>query len=186
MNLLAITGSPRKNSFSTRLHNEFLNSFRESGFRINIINAFEADVRPCNACGKCISESQCIFEDDMSAIYRLIMNADFISISSPLYFSSFPAPLKTIIDRCQFLWESKKNGNIDIKRKKGFFFCTAGSDYIDIFSGVITGLKHFYNTINTSFEPAEAILLNNCDIIQELSPDILKKCRKLGCKYSDQ
>jgi hypothetical protein len=57
----------------------------------------------------------------MSDIYSLIKNADIISVSSPLYFSFFPAPLKTIIDRCQLFWEEKKN-NIPMKKKRGFFF----------------------------------------------------------------
>ncbi len=186
MNLLAITGSPRKNSFSTKLHNEFLNPFRKNGFKIDIINAFEADVRPCTACGNCISEPKCVFGDDMSHIYNLIIDADFISISSPLYFSSFPAPLKSIIDRCQLLWEGKKRNCFNIKEKKGFFFCSAGSDYNDIFSSVLTGITHFYNTINTSFNITEAILLKNCDITNVISSELLEKCRKLGIKYSDQ
>ena len=186
MNLLAITGSPRKNSFSTRLQNEFLNPFIKNGFVINTVNAYEADLNPCTACGKCSSESLCIFDDSMSEIYSLIRDADIISISSPLYFSSFPAPLKSVIDRCQLLWEESKRGGIKIKAKKGFFFCTAGSDYNDIFTGVLTGIRHFYNTINTSFNIDETILLKNCDLTEEISPDILEKCRMLGSKYSDQ
>jgi multimeric flavodoxin WrbA len=121
----------------------------------------------------------------MSEIYDLIREADIISISSPLYFSSFPAPLKSIIDRCQLLWEESRRTGIYYKEKKGFFFCTSGSDYNDIFSSVLTGIRHFYNTINTSFNIEEAILLRNCDITSEISPDILEKCRMLGVKYSD-
>jgi multimeric flavodoxin WrbA len=72
-------------------------------------------------CGYCASKLQCNISDGMSDIYSLIKEADIISVSSPLYFSSFPSPLKTIIDRCQLLWEEKKN-NIPAKKKKGFFF----------------------------------------------------------------
>jgi len=185
LNLLAITGSPRKNSFSTKLHSSFLNPFIENGFKINIINAYEADVKSCTACGHCAAESSCIFNDNMSEIYDLIREADIISVSSPLYFSSFPAPLKSIIDRCQLLWEENRRTGINFKEKKGFFFCTSGSDYNDIFSSVLTGIRHFYNTINTSFNMDEAILLRNCDITNEISPDILEKCRMLGVKYSE-
>ena len=185
MNLLALTGSPRKNSFSTKLHKEFLNPFIENGFHVNIINAFEAGVNFCTACGRCSVEPECIYNDDMSRIYNLIRDADFISISSPLYFSSFPAPLKSIIDRCQLLWEESRRTGIKVKAKKGFFFCTAGSEYNDIFSGVLTGIRHFYNTINTSFNIEDAVLINNCDIKEEISLDILEKCRMLGSKYSD-
>lgn len=185
MNLLAITGSPREKSFSSMLHYEFLNPFMEKGFKIDIINAFEASVNPCNACGNCFSEPHCIFNDGMTGIYNLIRDADIISISSPLYFSSFPAPLKAIIDRCQLLWEEKKRDANGIKAKKGFFFCSAGSDYNEIFSGVLTGIRHFFNSINTSFDINEAILVKNCDATDEISSIIMEKCRMLGIKYSD-
>jgi len=183
--LLAITGSPRKNSFSSKLHIEFLDPFRRKGFQVDIINAYEAGVTPCNACGKCADEPECIFDDKMTQIYDLIRDADIISMSSPLYFSSFPAPLKSVIDRCQLLWEESKRTGIKLKQKKGFFFCTAGSDYNDIFSGVLVGVKHFYNTINTTFDIDDTILLKNSDLNEEISADILKKCRMLGRKYTD-
>jgi len=185
LNLLAITGSPRKNSFSTNLQNNFLSPFKKNGLKLDIINAYEVKVNACTACGSCRSESECIFNDDMTMIYRLIRDADIISISSPLYFSSFPAPLKSIIDRCQLLWEENKRTGTKLKEKKGFFFCTAGSDYNEIFSCLLTGVKHFFNTINTSFDLNNIILVKNCDMTDEISPEILEKCRMLGRKYSD-
>jgi len=185
LNLLAITGSPRKNSYSTKLQNEFLDPFIKNGSKINIINAYKTDIKPCTACGSCKFDSRCIFDDSMSDIYNLIREADIISISSPLYFSSFPGPLKSLIDRCQLLWEENRRTGNSVKDKRGFFICTAGSDYNDIFLSVLTGIRHFYNSINTSFNPDEAVLVKNCDLIEKISPDILEKCRVLGAKYSD-
>lgn len=185
MNLLAITGSPRKNSFSTNLQNEFIDPFRKKGNKINIISAYNSDVNPCTACGTCQSGPECIFDDSMTEIYSLIRDADIITISSPLYFSSFPAPLKSIIDRCQLLWEENRRNDTKFKAKKGFFFCTAGSDYDEIFSAVLTGIRHFYNSINTSFNINNTVLLKNSDLTDKISADILKKCRMLGREYSD-
>ena len=185
LNLLAITGSPRKNSYSTKLHNEFLDPFIKNGSKIDIISPYDIDIKPCTACGSCKDESNCIFDDSMTKIYKLIRDADIISISSPLYFSSFPGPLKTLIDRCQLLWEENRRNDIKIKERRGFFFCTAGSDYNDIFLSVLTVVKHFYNSINTSFNPDETVLVKDCDLKDEISPEILEKCRVLGAKYSD-
>lgn len=185
MNLLAITGSPRKNSYSTKLHNEFLDPFFKNGSGVSIINAYDIDIKPCTACGRCRDESHCIFDDSMTEVYNLIRNADIISISSPLYFSSFPGPLKLLIDRCQLLWEENRRNNFKSKERKGFFFCTAGSDYSDIFLSVLTEIRHFYNSINTSFNPDNTVLVKDCDLKDEISPEILEKCRMLGAKYSD-
>jgi len=185
LNLLAITGSPRKDSTSSKLLIEFLDPFFRTNCKIDVINAYQADVNPCTACGLCSLEPRCIYNDKMSDIYNLIRDADIISISTPLYFSSFPAPLKSIIDRCQLLWEeNRREGNI-LKRKKGLFFCAAGSDYNDIFSAVLTGIRHFFNSINTSLDLNEAVLLKNSDLSIEISIDVLEKCRMLGSKYSD-
>lgn len=185
MNLLAITGSPRKKSFSSALLYEFLNPFAEKGFKIDIISAYDVSVHPCTACGHCSSRPECIFNDDMTGIYELIRNSDIVSISSPLYFSSFPAPLKLIIDRCQLLWEENRRDAKSVREKSGLFFCSAGSDYREMFSPALTAIRHFFNSINTSFDINEAILISNCDKTEEISPAILEKCRMLGIKYSD-
>jgi multimeric flavodoxin WrbA len=183
LNLLAFTGSPRKESISSKLHNEFLNPFVTNGSKMDIINAYQININPCMGCGYCASNLRCSFDDGMVDIYSLIKEADIISVSSPLYFSYFPAPLKMIIDRCQLLWEEKRN-NMPIREKRGVFFCTAGSDYGDIFCSVLTGIKHFFNTINAEFDINESILLKNCDYIDTIPSDILESCHILGKKYS--
>ncbi|MCL1865230.1 MAG: hypothetical protein FWF73_05405 [Spirochaetes bacterium] len=70
------------------------------------------------------------------------------------------------------------------EKKKGLFFSTAGSDYGDIFCSVLTGVKHFFNTINAEFDINESILLKNCDYIDTIPSDILESCHMLGKKYS--
>ena len=122
----------------------------------------------------------------MTSLYQLIREADIISVSSPLYFSSFPSPLKAIIDRCQLFWEEERRTGAPIKLKKGFLFCAAGSDYKGIFSCIIPGIKHFFNTINTSFDINETILIKNCDTSPEINPEVLESCRLLGVKYSNK
>ena len=142
MNLLAFTGSQRRESKSTKLHNEFLKAFITNEFKVDIINAYQPDVNPCMGCGHCASELQCSFSDGMSDIYSLIKEADIISVSSPLYFSAFPAPLKTIIDRCQLLWEEKRN-NIPMKRKRGFFFAQPDLTIMIFFAALLYVLNIF-------------------------------------------
>lgn len=186
MNILCFTGSPRKQSLSSVLMAEFLDNFKRIGCEINVINAYEADVEPCTACGRCAVDAVCIHSDRMIDIYNLIRSADIIAVSSPLYFSSFPSPLKAIIDRCQLIWEENRRLGIKSKEKKGFFFCSAGSDYKDIFAAVLICIKHFYNTINTVFDENEFILMKNCDTISKISPVFIEKCRMLSNKYSDQ
>jgi len=143
LNLLAFTGSPRKESISSKLHNEFLNPFIANGFKVDIINAYQSNINPCIGCGNCALKLQCNFYDDMPGIYSLIKEADIISVSSPLYFSSFPAPLKAVIDRCQLLWEEKKN-NIPMKKKRGFFFAQPDQIIAISFAALLCALSIFF------------------------------------------
>jgi hypothetical protein len=78
--------------------------------------------------------------------------------------------------------EEKKYSN---EEKARLFFCTAGSDYSDIFGGAIMCIKHFFNTINAVFDINESILVKNCDYIDDIPSDILENCHILGKKYSD-
>lgn len=184
MLLLSIFGSPRRNGFSSRLHEEMIIPFKERGFFIERVYAYNADVKPCTGCGFCSDHLCCSINDGMTEIYRLIKAADIISISSPLYFSSFPSPLKAIIDRCQFLWEEGRREKPVIKTKKGLFICAAGDEYSGMFDGVSMGIKHFYNAINTTYDPSDAILYPLSDSSPEISLEFLEKARIIGERYS--
>jgi multimeric flavodoxin WrbA len=106
----------------------------------------------------------------MNGIYSMIRQADVISISTPLYFSSAPSQLKVLIDRCQVFWEEKNHANgKKSPMKKGILICTAGAEYNNMFSGIILMMRHFFNTINAGFTENEAILIPGLD-----SPDSKK------------
>lgn len=184
MLLLSIFGSPRRNGFSARLHEELIIPFKERGFFIERVYAYDRDVRPCTGCGWCRDHSSCSINDGMDEIYRLIRAADVISISSPLYFSSFPSPLKAIIDRCQVLWEEFRMKQPEILTKKGLFICAAGDEYKGMFDGVSMGIKHFYKAINTSYNPEDAVLYPLSDSAPEISLEFLNKTRTIGEQYS--
>lgn len=177
---LSIHGSPKSEGFSSSLHNEFLKPFKDSGINITKVYAYKLNVNPCIACGNCRDKPQCIYNDDMTEIYSLIRDADFIIISSPLYFSSFPSPLKAIIDRCQLIWEERRRIHSVDRLKQGFFISTGGAEYSNMFAGVLMGIKHYFNSIGTSFYQENTLLLPGADTMDEISLEILNKTRYTG------
>lgn len=177
---LSIHGSPGREGFSSSLHNEFLKPFKEAGINIAVVYAYASRINPCIGCGSCRDKPQCIYNDDMNRIYSLIREADFIIISSPLYFSSFPSPLKALIDRCQLLWEERRRIHSVYRLKQGFFISTAGAEYSNMFAGVIMGIKHYYNSIGAVFSNENTLLLPGTDSMNEISLEILNKTRKSG------
>jgi multimeric flavodoxin WrbA len=83
----------------------------------------------------------------MNQLYSAITSADLVSFSFPLYFSSLPGSMKNAVDRCNLLWQRKRLGLYSGDRQQGIFFCTAGSEYHDMFSPSVSVLSHFMNSI---------------------------------------
>jgi multimeric flavodoxin WrbA len=181
--LLAIHGSPRKRGFSSTLHREFIRKFTASQTDITEIHVYDKKILPCTACGTCRNEFYCPVNDDMENIYNIIRQADVISISTPLYFSSVPSQLKALIDRCQVFWEQKIHdpGSLP-RRKQGVLFCTAGADYTGMFSGVLQLAGHFFKTINAAFTEEDCILLPGTDSYAEekISLEIINLSARLS------
>ncbi len=180
MLVLSIHGSPKSGGFSSTLHNEFLKPFEEAGINVAGVYAYKSDINPCIACGNCRDKPQCIYNDDMTEIYPLIRNADFIVISSPLYFSSFPSPLKALIDRCQLIWEERHRLHSADRLKRGFFISTGGAEYNNMFAGVVMGIKHYFNSMGVTFSGENTVLLSGADNMDEISLEILNKTRYTG------
>ena len=141
------------------------------------------NIHPCTACSGCRDEFKCIYDDDMTEIYPLITETDFITISAPLYFSSFPSPLKAFIDRCQVLWELKERRGDNIKRGHGFLIAAGGSVYSNMFTGVLLTVKHFFNSISVNYSADDSILYSGTDSLDEISLEIKDKARYTGEEF---
>lgn len=99
MKITVLTGSPRKDSNSNILADEFIRGATENGHEIFRFNAAHAKVHPCIACNKCHKDGPCIFQDDFLKVREHILPADLVAFVSPLYWFGFDAQLKTVIDR---------------------------------------------------------------------------------------
>lgn len=99
-NALLFTCSPRKNSNSSALAASFLDGLASKGHRAETIDATKVKVHPCVACDRCWSRGRpCVIEDDMVAIHESLRRADLIVFAMPLYFYSWPAQIKPVLDR---------------------------------------------------------------------------------------
>jgi len=55
---------------------------------------------PCQACGKSPEPEYCLFDDDLTPVYRALVECDCLLLGSPVYFDSVTAQAKAFIDRC--------------------------------------------------------------------------------------
>jgi len=99
----------------------------------------------------------------MSLIIESVLSSDVITFSFPLYFSSIPGPMKTMIDRFQVLWEASRRGEYPVKDQRGLAFVTAGSEYSGMFAPSTTILRHLMNSLGGSFCVDESILCPGLD-----------------------
>lgn len=147
MKCLVIFGSPRKNGNTAKLLNYFLENIPGEKY---IFNAYELQVTPCTDCRYCYKEKKCVLEDDMNEIYSILESCDSIIIASPMYFASFPSPLKAIIDRLQVYWSSKYIRREEgTKTKKGAVIITAGTKWENMFVPIEETVKHVFRLLNT-------------------------------------
>lgn len=63
-------------------------------------------VAPCNACGACKKSPRCVMRD-FDAIDAALRESDLLVVAAPVYNLSFPAQLKSVIDRFQLYFEAR-------------------------------------------------------------------------------
>ena len=99
MNVLGISGTPRKGGNSEILLDAALNPFAEAGWEINRILLSDRKIGMCTGCEACCERNACYIEDDMREIYEAYRHCDAIIISAPAYWRNVPAQLKAVFDR---------------------------------------------------------------------------------------
>ncbi len=107
MKVLALLGSPRKNSNTSLLLDEYLRGIKDSNKDAEITKVFlhEKNIHGCAACEACrhVTIGQCAVKDDMQALYPLFRQADMVVYATPIYWWSVSAQLKAFMDRCYAL-----------------------------------------------------------------------------------
>lgn len=100
MNILVISGSPRKGGNTEIMAETFAKGAIESGHDVTIKTLSTLKVEPCTACGYCFtSGGVCAQKDDMVEILEALDKADMLVFASPVYWFDISAQLKSAIDR---------------------------------------------------------------------------------------
>ena len=99
MNVLGISGTPRKNGNSEILLQYALRPFEKQGWQIRHFCLSEITIHPCRGCEECKKQGRCVIEDDMHQIYEAFRWCDALIISSPVYSRNISAQLLAVLDR---------------------------------------------------------------------------------------
>ena len=118
--IVVITGSPRKNGNSFAMTDAFIKAAEAKGHSVTRFDAAMQKVGGCHACETCFKTGKaCSFDDDFNVIAPYIQEADVVVFTTPVYWYTFPAQIKGVIDRI-------------------FSFCVAGKDIANKECALIT------------------------------------------------
>jgi multimeric flavodoxin WrbA len=144
--VLVLLGSPRKNGSTATLAQQLIKGAEDAGAQVESIYLNAQKVSPCQGCYVCQKpESKgCAVDDDMQTIYPKLIEADAWVFATPVYFFSFSAQTKLLLDRCFALnaygvkpWRDKR---IAVAMTYG------GKDPFS--SGCINALRTFHDIAN--------------------------------------
>jgi multimeric flavodoxin WrbA len=99
MNVLGISGTPRKDGNSDILLEYALKPFSENGWEVTHFRLREMTVSPCRACEECKSWKECVISDDMGQIYEAFRWCDALILSTPVYSRNVSSQLMAVLDR---------------------------------------------------------------------------------------
>ncbi|MBN2073582.1 MAG: flavodoxin family protein [Actinobacteria bacterium] len=153
--IIAIYGSPREGGNSSIIMDSLLDGVMNNplitgiDLKVEKIIASKLDISPCRECHNCSRTGECIIDDDMQEVYKSLINADFIAISSPVFFTSVSGDLKALIDRCQRFWALKYEHKKRIieKDRCGVFMSVAGSSASTIFDCARKVIRAFFDVL---------------------------------------
>ena len=185
MRHVALFGSPKKRGHSAALHEAFISGMGPVTAPERLF-LYDLNIGPCDGCGHCREAFFCPLDDDMPRLYSLLRDASLVTISSPLYFSGPPAPLKCFIDRCQALWEAARRGEMAAAGKTGHLIVTGGSQYDGMFAPMVTIIRHFYNSIGCSFYEEEYLLVPGIDARGCVPGEVIESAARMGRVYAER
>lgn len=97
--VLVLMSSPRKHGNTDRLANAFIKGVEENGYSTEKIYVNYQNIKSCLGCNICQKTNQCVQKDDMQEIYEKMLEAKVIVFASPVYFYTFNASMKLLLDR---------------------------------------------------------------------------------------
>jgi len=103
--ILIVYGSPHENGSTAALVDAFIGALPDE-CTVTRFDCFKRFARPCVDCKICHMAQMCAF-DDLEDYYEQLESADAIVFAAPVYNSSFPAPMKAVLDRGQRYWAQR-------------------------------------------------------------------------------
>ena len=107
--ILVILGGGRRNGNTKQLADSFVSGAAQAGHQVETIALSEIEVKGCLGCNACRRGKPCVQRDGFGELVPKIEAADLLVFASPLYFWTFSAKLKALIERFYCLARPEKD-----------------------------------------------------------------------------
>ncbi len=100
MNIVVLSGSPRKGGNTAIMVGAFKEGAESAGHSVEVVDVAAKKIAPCRACKYCYSHGgECAIPDGMTEVREALKRADMVVFASPVYWFDISAQLKLAIDR---------------------------------------------------------------------------------------
>ena len=99
MKVLLLNGSPNVNGCTARALKEVEVTLNNEGIETENICIGNKNIRGCIACGNCMKNGKCIFEDSVNEIAPKFEEADGIVVGTPVYYAHSNGTIISFLDR---------------------------------------------------------------------------------------
>lgn len=115
------------------LADRFIEGVKQAGHNAFRFDAAFEQIHPCIACDKCEDGLKpCIYQDGMTRLFPLLLEADLIALATPLYYFGMSSQIKVTIDRFY-----SKNAELRGRKRKAVLMATAADSAEHVFRGVV-------------------------------------------------
>jgi multimeric flavodoxin WrbA len=177
--VLIVNGAIRNNGNTDILVGKIIDGAKNAGLNPNLIELRNKNISNCIGCYKCLRESECNFQDDMTEIRNQINSAELMILASPLYWCGVTGLMKTFLDRL-FFYYHLQNVKL-IAGKKAIIITPMNQKNVDDESKI---LVEFYNRLLGCLDVKILNMSFFSDIMEKGSvlknPEYLKQAYAIG------
>jgi multimeric flavodoxin WrbA len=183
MKITTLLGSARKKGNTSTVLGWVEDELKSLGHDVDRIYLHNKSIAGCLGCSKCRekpNEIGCVQKDDAIEIMEQMIISDVVLYASPIYFWSFSAQMKALIDRTYSLVANYgEPGHTSLMRGKRLSLLVTGADGYednaeDMFSAFDKMVDYFIAV------KAGELYVGNCSEPSELSDDVMEQAKTLA------
>ncbi len=183
MQITTLLGSAKKKGNTATVLGWVEKELESMGHDVERIYLNNKSIRGCLGCAKCREnpdEIACVQKDDTIDILGKMISSKVVLLASPIYFWSFSAQIKALIDRCYSLVTNyHKPGHTSLMEGKHIGLLVTGADaYEENAEGLFTAFDRIVDFLMA--RKSGELYVGKCSAPAELSEEVKNKALKLA------